>query len=220
MPRILLFLLLTTLIISCSSSRRANEVPKSDDLLELLTGFGEAISQRNFQKAVQFLTEEERYRITGGQKEVPEEMQQRLMALPLQKLIRKSSIRVEDGRIAGIYAILPSLEHGQVDSTALELAQEQDEFSDELSIPEEEEISPEEELLQEMTQEFFSAIDNKNWEQALQLIHENERKILVDDSGKLTETAKSRLSRINRNIDAMMLRDGKLTGITLLLPVQ
>jgi hypothetical protein len=41
----------------------------------------------------------------------------------------------------------------------------------------------------------------------------------VDDKGRLKESAKQRLTQMDqKNRDALVLQDGKLTGVTLLLP--
>src|SRR5262245_16479970 len=73
----------------CASSRKQDTVaPGSNDLLELLTGFGESLSKRNFQKAVSYMVPEERTLLVDPDGRVPEDKQKMLLALPLQKLIK------------------------------------------------------------------------------------------------------------------------------------
>jgi hypothetical protein len=52
-------------------------------------------------------------------------------------------------------------------------------------------------------------------------MNENEKKALLDDKGRLKDSAKERLSRIDAaNRNALVLQEGKLTGVTLLLPME
>ena len=74
-------------------------------------------------------------------------------------------------------------------------------------------------MLKETVNKFFSAVNSRNWTGALALINEGERKLLVDEKGRLKESAKQRLAHIDQqNRGALVLQDGKLTGVTLLLP--
>jgi hypothetical protein len=66
---------------------------------------------------------------------------------------------------------------------------------------------------------FFTAVNRRNWSGAVAMMNENERRLLVDDKGRLKESAKHRLAQIDqKNREALTLQDGKLTGVTLLLP--
>src|SRR5688572_3913169 len=88
------------LLMACASGRKETvQAPKSDDLLELLTGFGESLSKHDYSMAVDYMVPEEKaLLLEGGQ--VPPEKQRMLAALPLQKLIRHPAVRVVNGRIA------------------------------------------------------------------------------------------------------------------------
>ena len=171
---------------------------------------------------------------------VPTDKQKMLLALPLQRLIRNPSIRVQDGHIAGIYALLPNLRQtdggaapamadgSQPDPEASPEAAGANEGMNTASVdPSTEETdtptSPITDAnnpkLKETVTKFFAAIDRKNWKSALAMMNDNEKKLLIDDKGRLKESSKQRLSQIDqKNPDALMLQDGKLTGITLLLP--
>lgn len=219
---------------ACASSRKETaQAPESDDLLELLTGFGESLSKRNFTKAVDYMVPEEKAMMMEGSS-VPPEKQKLLMALPLQKLIRHPTIRVENGKIAGIYNMLPNLNQGQAGSLASEETSTEDgaaptetavapEGSD---LPLDEEAAgtqaasnPNDPRLKETVNKFFSAVNRRNWQSALALMNDSERKLLLDDKGRLKESAKQRLSQMDqKNRDALVLQDGKLIGVTLLLP--
>jgi hypothetical protein len=74
-------------------------------------------------------------------------------------------------------------------------------------------------LLEATVNKFFSAINKRNWSSALALINEDEKKLLLDDKGQLKESSKQRLSQMDqKNREALVMQDGKLTGVTLLLP--
>jgi hypothetical protein len=218
---------------ACASSggRETSAAPPvtgSDDILDLLTGFGESISKRNFNRAVQYLVPEDRARILNPQDQVPEDMQKALMALPLQRLTRISSVRVENGYLAGIYGLLDvgpqeaarnSEDIAEVDPDGAS----GEEMAVETPLEEAEPAGTGREAaeLNRAVQEFFSAVRQKDWNAALSLMNENEKKALLDDKGRLKDSAKERLSRIDAaNRNALVLQEGKLTGVTLLLPME
>ena len=79
--------------------------------------------------------------------------------------------------------------------------------------------NPNDPQLKAAVSKFFSTVNRKNWSGALALMNEGERKLLLDDRGKLKESSKHRLAQIDqKNREALTLQDGKLTGVTLLLP--
>ncbi len=235
---------LMSLFMACSSTsnREVSRAPKSDDLLELLTGFGESLSKRNFLKAVDYMVPEEKALMTENGV-VPADKQKMLLALPLQRLIRHPGVRVENGHIAGIYAVLPDLRHGETSSMAAagndsempdapapredvsvsessgpmhELASTRTGYEDMVSTSVAVENDP---RLKDAVTKFFSAVNNRNWNSALAMMNEDERKLLLDDKGKLKESSKQRLSQMDqKNRTALVMQDGKLTGVTLLLP--
>jgi hypothetical protein len=232
------------LLVACATSNKeVSQIPRSDDLLELLTGFGESLSKRNFTRAVDYMVPEERaLMLEGGS--VPPEKQKMLMALPLQRLIRSPSVRVENGHIAGIYGMLPNLKQGEASanmasaensgvpdtSSANAAAAPQGPMASEAAVaPSQEDDmaasmaatsgNPNDPQLKSAVNKFFAAVNRKNWSGALAMINEGERKLLLDDKGKLKESSKHRLAQIDqKNREALTLQDGKLTGITLLLP--
>jgi hypothetical protein len=226
------------LVVGCSSTGRQQETaiaPHSDDLLELLTGFGESLSKRNFSKAVDYMVPEEKAMMMEGGN-VPAEKQKALLALPLQKLIRHPAVRVEHGKIAGIYTLLPNLNQGTANVAegapgegspeAAASAADPLASTEPSPTPSDEEASeapkasPQNDAkLKETVNRFFSAVNRKNWSGALALMNDGEKKLLLDDKGRLKEASKQRLSQMDqKNRDALILQDGKLTGVTLLLP--
>jgi|GEM_PF-2302652 len=236
-------LALTAFFMACSSSRKENAPnPGSNDILDLLTGFGESISKRDFKQAVGYLTPSERSMILDANGEVPPGKQDALASLRLARLIRMPSVHVEGGYLAGIYEILPLDASGQ--AVANEAPPMENEFSGDdaagaygqvanpegngteavaMTEPdlEAQEAAKDKEELNQAVNQFFKAVSQKNWNAALAMVNENERKILVDDKGKLKEDSKSRLQHLDTDgKEALTLQDGKLTGITLLLPAE
>jgi hypothetical protein len=231
------------LLMACSTTKTdVAQAPRSDDLLELLTGFGESLSKRNFAKAVDYMVPEEKALMMENGS-VPPEKQKMLLALPLQKLIRHPAIRVQDGHIAGIYNVLPNLRQGEANSMAAATEEganpeaaagtesaeaPKGPMADEGSVAaaSDEDASStsgaanaNDPQLKSAVNKFFSAVNKKNWSSALAMMNDSERKLLLDDKGRLKESSKQRLAQIDqKNRDALMLQDGKLTGVTLLLP--
>lgn len=232
------------LLMACSSTHKdvTSEAPRSDDLLELLTGFGESLSKRNFTKAVDFMVPEEKALMMESGT-VPADKQKMLLALPLQKLIRHPAIRVENGHIAGIYSVLPNLKQGESNPIASSETETADaSLSDPLATEARGPMATDETATSEATNsdmsevqstatyendpqlksavnKFFTAVNKRNWTSALAMMNEGEKKLLLDDKGRIKESSKQRLSQIDqKNREALILQDGKLTGVTLLLP--
>ncbi len=232
------------LLSACSSTRKdSTPPPGSNDILDLLTGFGESVSKRDYSKAVGYLVPEERAQLIDSRGQVPEEKQKALSSLRLARLIRMPGVRVENGYLAGIYDLLPL---DQVGNYAPEgyndpaMSQNSDSMTDsageEMASDQAEEMASGEEdydsyanskpkqpaTNQELTKtvdKFFKAVAEKNWKTALSMMNENERKILLDDKGRIKEASKARLKNIDASgKEALILQDGKLTGVTLLLP--
>ncbi|MDQ3002774.1 MAG: hypothetical protein M3Y08_16120 [Fibrobacterota bacterium] len=230
---------------SSSSKRDAVQAPRSDDLLELLTGFGESLSKRNFARAVDYMVPEEKaLMLEGGS--VPVEKQKMLLALPLQKLIRHPAVRVENGHIAGIYSVLPNLRQGDANPMAMTdesatpagdmegdpmaaaeskgpmangSTSESPEANEDMSTAQAYSADVNDPQLKSTVNKFFSAVNKRNWTSALAMMSEGEKRMLLDEKGRLKESSKQRLSQIDqKNRDALILQDGKLSGVTLLLP--
>ncbi len=232
------------LFMACAptSNKDTTKAPMSNDLLESLTGFGESLSKRNYLKAVDYMVPEEKAMMMENGT-VPPEKQKMLLALPLQRLIRNPSVHIEKGRIAGIYALLPNLTKSEMPAPAMSEGEgapadasatsEETPISgskgamsenppsgqddeDKSSAPPENPVDP---RLKQTINEFFSAVNKKNWAGVLALMTDEEKKLLLDDKGNLKEASKQRLSQMDqKNRGVLILQDGKLTGVTLLLP--
>lgn len=239
-PRVCLVAVMGLLMACATTNKDVAKAPASDDLLELLTGFGESISKRNYTKAVDYMVPEEKSMMMENGR-VPAEKQKMLSALPLQKLIRHPGVRVENGKLAGIYAVLPNLRQGDAapagtaesdtadaaaiasDAPAGEAkgpmaanAPASSNYDDMAPAPTSNANDP---RLKETVNKFFSAVNKRNWTTALAMMNDDEKRLLLDDKGKLKESSKQRLTQIDqKNREALVMQDGKLTGVTLLLP--
>lgn len=96
-------------MVACSSNK-----PKADSrevLLERLTDFAVAVNGDQYDKALDLLTTTERGQMTGADGKISSEMQKRLKALRLPKLLKTPSVRLVEGKLEGVYAILPMVEN-------------------------------------------------------------------------------------------------------------
>ncbi|MDB5104780.1 MAG: hypothetical protein JWP91_2469 [Fibrobacteres bacterium] len=234
------------LLMACSSTKKdVAQAPRSDDLLELLTGFGESLSKRNFAKAVDYMVPEEKALMMESGS-VPTEKQRQLLALRLATLIRHPAIHVENGHIAGIYSVLPNLRQGEANPVAAsdESASPEaaglngdpltadakgpmatdanttaDATNSDMSEVQSASVNTDDPQLKATVSKFFSAVNKRNWSSALAMMNDSEKRLLLDDKGRLKESSKQRLAQIDqKNREALILQDGKLTGVTLLLP--
>jgi hypothetical protein len=233
---------------ACSSTKKqdVSQAPRSDDLLELLTGFGESLSKRNYSKAVDFMVPEEKALMMESGS-VPAEKQRQLLALRLSTLIRHPSIRVENGHIAGIYSVLPNIRQGEASTVAIadesatpeaaglegdplsteargpmataDEAAAADATNTDMSEVQSARVDADDPQLKAQVNKFFTAVNKRNWTGALAMMSEGEKRLLLDDKGRLKESSKQRLTQIDqKNREALILQDGKLMGVTLLLP--
>lgn len=101
---------------SCSSSKK-NQNPEElkNQLLEKLTDFSIAINEEKFEKAVNLLEPTEASQLKNTNGEISEESKKRLRALKLQRLITNKELKLIDGKIAGVLAMLPMVGSAPLD---------------------------------------------------------------------------------------------------------
>jgi hypothetical protein len=105
-------LALSTLI-ACGGSRKhegARLEPEKEKLIDALTLFVEAVQGERYTKALDYLTREERNKMTDGSGLVSPPVQKQLRALRLSTLASKPGVHLEKGKLAGIHAWLPNIE--------------------------------------------------------------------------------------------------------------
>ena len=98
-------------ILACGGSKPEEDGidPDKMDLLDALTLFVEAVQAERFDKAMAMLTPEERSRMLDMGGQPSPDIKRRLKALRLSTLAQKAAVRLEDGKVSGIYAQLPDL---------------------------------------------------------------------------------------------------------------
>lgn len=100
---------------ACSASgpdgRSAVSDTDKEKLIDVLTLFVESVQGDRFEKAMGFLTQEEKGKMTDASGQVPPAVQKQLKALRLSTLAAKQGVALEKGKLAGIHPWLPNLEH-------------------------------------------------------------------------------------------------------------
>lgn len=102
------------LFAACGGSHPAEEgarlEPGTEKFLNTLTLFVEAVQSDRFDKAMGYLTPEEKAKFTEGAGVVQPPMQKRLKALRLSTLASKPGVRLDGDKLEGIFPWLPNLE--------------------------------------------------------------------------------------------------------------
>lgn len=103
---------LVFLTLSCGGSRpKEDEIdPDKADLIDVLTLFVEAVQADRFDKAFGYLTPSERNRMNDAGGQPSPEIKRRLKALRLSTLAQKPAVRLQQGKVEGIFEQLPSLD--------------------------------------------------------------------------------------------------------------
>jgi hypothetical protein len=114
MRRLRLILASALILAACSGNRSAEEGPRlepdKEKLIDALTLFVESVQGDRFEKAMGYLTLEEKSKMTDGSGQVPAPVQRQLKALRLSTLAAKAGVRLEKGKLTGIYAWLPNID--------------------------------------------------------------------------------------------------------------
>jgi hypothetical protein len=117
MSRLRLILASALFLAACSGTRDAERGPRlepdKEKLIDALTLFVESVQGDRFEKAMGYLTPEEKSKMTDASGQVPPPVQRQLKALRLSTLAAKAGVRLEKGKLTGIYAWLPNIDHGE-----------------------------------------------------------------------------------------------------------
>lgn len=104
-------LILSLLTLSCAGSKGEDGIdPDKADLIDALTLFVEAVQADRFDKAFGYLTPGERSRMSDAGGQPSSEVKRRLKALRLSTLAQKPGVRLQHGKVEGIFEQLPSLD--------------------------------------------------------------------------------------------------------------
>jgi hypothetical protein len=98
-------------LVACGGSRPSEDAidPDKVDLIDALTLFVEAVQGDRFDKAFEYLTPAEKRRMLDSGDQPSADIKRRLKALRLSTLAQKSTVRLQGGKVEGIFEQLPSL---------------------------------------------------------------------------------------------------------------
>jgi hypothetical protein len=106
-----IFALALLVLTACSGSKRdsdgARVDPDKDKLIGVLTLFVEAVQGDRFEKAFGYLTPGERAKMTDASGQPSPMVRRQLKALRLSTLAQKSGVRLQKGKLEGIFEWLP-----------------------------------------------------------------------------------------------------------------
>jgi hypothetical protein len=99
------------LMAACGGTRPGEEAidPDKAELIDVLTLFVEAVQADRYERAFSYLTSSEKARMLESGAEASPDVKRRLKALRLSTLAQKSTVRLQGGKVEGIYDQLPSL---------------------------------------------------------------------------------------------------------------
>ena len=186
--------------------------------LDVLTSFTLDLSKRDFAAAVRIMSVSDRSRMVDRDGLVRPEYRERLLALRLSTLLNNPAIKEEQGKIGGIYEILPVLAQAlpvEKDSAATGVTEDE-----ESSLTAKTDTSDDgRQELRKATNAFFKSVKSKNWNRALGMVYADEKKVFVKNDGQIRPGVRRRLGAIDTSSwEALELQNGKLTGIVLIIP--
>lgn len=203
-------------LVGCSSSAYRDLYPSGQNRLDVLTSFSLALSKYDFREAARYLSPADRAKLAGPEGILPE-YRERVRAIRRTTLLNNPLIEVRHGLIYGIPDVLPVLALGEADTTGLRAAPN----SLVAFLPDSARIADSTERieLRRASQAFFQAVSRRDWKKAMAYLAIGERGDFVDAKGKVKEEARQRLAEVDTTgWEALTLRDGKLTGVVLIIP--
>jgi hypothetical protein len=204
-------------LVGCSSTAFPGRHASGQDRLDVLTSFSLALSKYDFREAARYLAPADRAKLAGPEEGILPQYRDRVRAIRRTTLLNNPLIEVKDGLIYGISDVLPVLALGQADTLGIGNAPD----SVVAVIPDSGKIadSTEREELKRASNAFFRAVSKRDWKKALAYLDVQERGDFVDAKGKVKEEARQRLAEVDTSgWEALTLKDGKLTGVVLIIP--
>jgi len=115
MARSRFWLILALSLSACGGSHYGKDDsrldPDKEKLIDKLTLFVEAVQGDRFDVALGYLTSAEKAKMEEGNPTVTPAMQRRLKAVRLSTLANKPGVQLQGGKLEGIYAWLPNVDH-------------------------------------------------------------------------------------------------------------
>lgn len=199
------------LLAGCAGAPRKPFETGNPDRLEILTNYTLSLSKRDFEGAVAKLAPPDRDRLLGADGKVRPEFQDRLRAMRLTTLVANPMVTLEQGRIRGIYDLLPVIEQGEPAPVVVDLP-----LDEPARVLDEE---PGREDLRAATAAFFRSVREREYKKAVGMLAPEERRVFLREDGRVKEAARRRLAAIDTSAwDALTLEEGKLTGVVLIIP--
>jgi hypothetical protein len=202
-------------LVGCSSSAFRTAFNPERERLDVLTSYSLALSKRDYREAAKFLAPEDRSRIANPDQGILPEYRERVRAIRRTTLMNNPLIEVRRGLIHGIPDILPVLALGSVDTSA----EESDTGFAQQPAPDRLPDSLAREELHRTARAFFQAVSRREWRKALGYVDVQEKEGFLDAKGVVRDATRRRLAAADTSgWEALTLKDGKLTGIVLLIP--
>ena len=145
------------------------------------------------------------------------EYRDRVRAIRRTTLLNNPLIEVKHGLIYGISDVLPVLALGEADTLGLHVRPD----SLVAVVPDSGKIaeSRNQKELKRTSEAFFRAVSRRDWKKAMDYLDVQDRGDFLDAKGKVKEEARERLAEVDTSEwDALTLKDGKLTGVVLIIP--
>lgn len=203
------------LLSACAGKPRTAFESGDRGRLEILTNYTLALSKRDFRAAAAMLAPVDRERLLGADGLVRPEYRDRLRAMRRSTLVSNPLVAIEDGRIRGIYDLLPVLEQGE---PAPVFADVPADAPPEAPLPVLDD-EPGREELRAATAAFFRSVRARDYRKAMGMLAPDERRVFLREDGRVKDEARRRLAAVDTSAwDALTLEDGKLTGVVLIIP--
>ena len=208
-------------LIGCSASAFSRHSDPHQERLDVLTSFTLALSKHDYRAAAGYLAPEDRAKLASADAGILPEYRERVSAIRRATLLNNPLIEIRRGFIYGIPDVLPVLAQGHADSLDLHSAPDtgwaagQDSTRSEAA--RKKELKQAE--LKRAAEAFFHAVSKQEWEKALGFLAPEERQEFLGPKGKLKAGDRWRLASVDTSEwGALTLRDGKLTGVVLIIP--
>ncbi|MBW8888199.1 MAG: hypothetical protein JF616_10630 [Fibrobacteres bacterium] len=202
-------------LVGCSSSAFPRFSDPQQERLDVLTSFSLALSKRDYRAAAGYLGPEDRAKLADGTEGILPEYRDRVRAIRRATLLNNPLIEVRKGLIYGLPDVLPVLAQGRPDS----LNRQDDPDTGFAVVPDSNRAEAAELELKRAAEAFFQAVSKRDWGKALGYLADEEREDFLDPKGKLRDDARRRLASADTSQWASLtLKDGKLTGVFLILP--
>ena len=199
------------LLAGCAGNPRKAFETGTPDRLEILTNYTLSLSKRDFEGAAARLAPADRERLLGSDGKVRAEFQDRLRAMRLSTLAANPLVTLEQGRIRGIFDLLPVIVQGDPSPVVMDAPVEAPARASE--------GEPGREELRAASMAFFRSVRARDYRKAVGMLAPGERRVFLREDGAVKETARRRLAAIDTSAwDAMTLEEGKLTGVVLIIP--